>query len=585
MMCADLGRLDPEAIAQVRTEAWPVVRDAEELHDALLSAGAMPESECRVWHEYFAVLETQGRTIQREVIGGPSLWMAAERWPAIHVAVTLADQEPPTTLPESLRTEVTKDDARMLLVRGRLEVVGPTTASRIATDIGMASADVQIALEQLELAGFLLRGRFTNESDEVEWCERRSLARIHRLTLDGLRRQVAPIDAAGFMRFLLAHHEISGDTRPTGVGGLQRIVAMLEGFETSACAWEHDLLSARMKYEDDRLDRLFASGEVVWGRIEPPPRTEDRRGQILTRVSPISLVRRSDLAWLLPAERKTFVGSARWDAQAVYEALASHGALFFNDLLSVTSLLPSQLEEALRELAALGLVTSDGFTAVRAVCSKTKHTIGRRSRRRGAAHRVGVYSKGGRWSKFPPFVQSVEAGERAEKWAWLLLRRYGVMFRDLLARESLAPTWGELARVYRRLEMRGEVRGGRFVSGVAGEQFAVPEAVDQLRKLRDEPEKESWAVISAVDPLNLVGVVTHDVRVPALRSNRIVFRNGQPIAAREARRIRWMADMEDAVRWRAERLLSAPGMLGREREMIRVANDDQPIDSLAGIAQ
>jgi ATP-dependent Lhr-like helicase len=567
----DLGRLDPGAIEQVRAEAWPIVRDAEELHDTLLSAGVLPEREGADWQEFFAELQTQGRAVRREIAGGPIAWLAVERWPAVNAAVTLADKAAPPTLPESLAGEVTMDDARMQIVRGRMEICGPTTITQLATDLGMDRTGVQVALEQLELAGFLLRGQFTSQTSEVEWCERRLLARIHRLTLDGLRRQVAPVDAAGFMRFLLAHHEIASETQPTGVGGLQRVVAMLQGFDAPAGAWEHDLLPARMMYESEWLDQLFAGGELVWGRLNPPRTSEESRSQVLTRVSPLAVARRADLVWLLPLEREAAIGAVRGDAQQVHEALTIHGALFFNDLLAATSLLPSQLEDALRELAALGLVTSDGFNSVRAISAKAKQALGSRHRRSARRRNADTYAKGGRWSKFPPFVQKVESSERAENWAWLLLRRYGVMFRDLLARESLAPTWGELARVYRRLEMRGEIRGGRFVSGVAGEQFALTEAVEQLRKQRDEPAEENWAVVSAVDPLNLVGVLTNAVRVPALRSNRVAFLNGRPIAAREARDIRWLADTTDEVRRMAERLLTTPGMLTRESMRERTA--------------
>jgi len=576
----DLGRLDPEAIAQVRREAWPIVRDAEELHDVLLLAGALPESEGSDWRHVFEKLAEQSRATRCKVIGGPVHWVAVERWPAVNAALTLADQTLPPSLPESMRSEIAVEDARLSLVRGRLEICGPVTAARIASDLGMDLTGVQIALEQLELAGFLLRGHFTNETQEMEWCERRLLARIHRLTLDGLRRQVAPVDAAGYMRFLLSHHQISSNSRPTGIGALQHAVAALEGFEAPAGAWEHDLLPSRLDYENEWLDKLFTSGQVTWGRIDPPAVNDDSRGQVLSRVSPIGVVRRTDLAWLLPPERKATIGAARWDAQAVYEALTTHGALFFNDLLAVSNLLPSQLEDALRELAALGMATSDGFTAVRMIAAKGKREGGLRSRRKTRRHRDGGYSKSGRWSKFPPFVQPIESTERAEKWAWLLLKRYGVMFRDVLSRESLAPSWRELASVYRRLEMRGEIRGGRFVAGVAGEQFALPEAVEQLRKQRDEPDVEQWAVISAVDPLNLVGVITTAVRVPALRSNRIAFLNGRAIASREGREIRSLADVDDATRQRAEGLLTAPGSLRRDATQARELSTTFDVDAL-----
>jgi ATP-dependent Lhr-like helicase len=458
-----------------------------------------------------------------------------------------------------------------------LEISGPTTAERIAQQIGMNATAVQTALEQLELSGFCLRGRFTASAGEVEWCERRLLARIHRLTLDGLRRQVAPVDAAGFIRYLLAHHEIAGDVPLSGRGGVQRVIELLEGFGASAAAWEHDLLPVRLpEYEPEWLDRLFASGEIVWGRLQPPRISEERRGQVLTRVSQISLVRRADLAWLLPPGREVSPAAARWDAQSAYEALTQHGALFFDDLLAVTKLLPSQLEDALRELAALGLVTSDGFAAIRWLVAKQREDRGgRRGRRAAKRGRRMAYSHGGRWSRFPPFTEQASGVERSVQWAWLLLNRYGVMFRDLLARESVAPAWRELAPIYRRLEMRGEIRGGRFVAGVAGEQFALSDAVEQLRKFRDQPSKERWNVVSAADPLNLVGIVTPGSRVPALRGNRVLYVDGRPIASRESREVRWLDQVDDEMRARAMRLLTAPGALRREAAVAPVTREQQ----------
>ncbi|MCI0332817.1 MAG: DEAD/DEAH box helicase [Planctomycetes bacterium] len=584
---SDLGKLDAEAIATVRAQASPLVRDAEELHDTLLSVGALAESEGAQWRDDFDKLVEQGRAVRREVVDGPAIWIAVEEWPAVSVALSLKDPSLPGSLPASLRREVSLDDARQQLVRGRLEISGPTTAARIAQQIGMKFDSVQIALEQLELSGFVLRGRFTvgppsrggpfgapdvtssaarlAAPTDVEWCERRLLARIHRLTLDGLRRQVAAVDIAGFMRFVLAHHGVSSGTRSSGPRALQQAIGQLEGFESPAAAWEHDLLPSRIAaYEPQWLDGLFTSGEIVWGRHQPPQPTEDKRGQILTRASAISLSQRTDLAWLLPPDRTPSVATVRWDAQSAYEGLTTHGALFFEDLLAVTSLLPSQLEDALRELAALGLVTSDGFAAIRALVSHRRLSLGRRAARRMKHRRERVYSHGGRWSKFPPFAQPVSAEERAERWAWLLLNRYGVMFRDLLARESVAPPWRELAPVYRRLEMRGEIRGGRFVRGVAGEQFALPDAVERLRQHRDEPAEATWCVISAADPLNLVGIVTRDSRVPAKRGNRVLFLDGRPVAARESRQVRWLAELDEQSRQRATQLLTAPGALGRE---------------------
>jgi ATP-dependent helicase Lhr and Lhr-like helicase len=561
----DLGRLDPAAIETVRAQAWPLIRDAEELHDTLLSVGALAELEGQEWRAYFEELVKQGRAARCEVVDGPKIWIAVERWPAIRAALTLKDSAPPPSLPDALNNEVSLDDGRQFLVRGRLEISGPTTATRIASQIGMPATAVQTALEQLELAGFCLRGSFTRETEETEWCERRLLARIHRLTLDGLRRQVAPVDSDGFMRFLLAHHRVASGVRPTGKAALQYAIHSLEGFEAPAGSWENDLLPSRVAaYEPQWLDQLFSSGEVVWGRLQPPRPTDEKRGQILTRASTVAIAARGDMPWLLSNERNANIESARSDAQSVYESLAAHGALFFEDLLAVTSLLPSQLEDALRELAALGLASSDGFAAIRALVSKRDATMTRRAARRMRNGPPRIFSRGGRWSKFPPFVQPISAEDRTEHWAWLLLNRYGVMFRDLLSRESAAPPWRELAPIYRRLEMRGEIRGGRFVRGVAGEQFSLADAVERLRKHRDAPAEPTWEIISAADPLNLVGIVTPGARVPAKRSNRVLFLSGRPIAARESRQIRWLADVDEATRQKAVQLLTAPGALRRD---------------------
>lgn len=562
---SDLTRLDPDAIATVRAQAWPLVRDAEELHDTLLSVGVLAESQGADWHDLFARLEGQGRAVRREVVDGPVLWLAVEQWPVVAAAIPLKDTATPKSLPAALQREVTLDDARQQIVRGRLEIVGPTTAARVAEQIGMPLPSVQIALEQLELSGFLLRGNFTDVSKDIEWCERRLLARIHRLTLDGLRRQIAPVEPDAYMRFLLAHHGVVDSSRGTGPGAVHRVLEQLQGFESPAGAWEADILPARVAaYESHWLDGMFSAGEFVWGRLQPPIPNDETRGQILTRASGISVAARANLAWLLPPERSASADAARSDAQTVYDALGAHGALFFNDLLAAAALLPAQVEESLRELAAMGLVTSDAFATIRALVSKKQMTLGGWANRRRSRPRERVYSKGGRWSKFPPFVQGVSREERAERWAWLLLNRYGVMFRDLLGRESAAPAWRELAPVYRRLEMRGEIRGGRFVRGVAGEQFTLSDAVERLRKHRDEPAEPVWTVISAADPLNLVGVVTRDPRVPSKRGNRVLFRNGRPVAAREHKQIRWIADLKEPERLRAMQLVNTPGALRQD---------------------
>ncbi len=631
----DLGRLDPEAIAQVRSEAWPIVRDAEELHDTLLTLGALPAAEGSGWRGYFEELVSQGRATNvlstqrvcekdfpsraRKEAGrrGPlphgrgsdsstashtpsqSLWIAAEQWPMVYAAFPEAEASPPISLPEALIRErqVDAEQANLMLVRGRLDVSGPTRAERIAADLGMNVDDVRASLERLESEGFVLRGQFSGDSEGTEWCERRLLARIHRLTLDGLRRQVQPVTPEVLLRFLLGHQlvlhdcelriancpatpngsavasELKSEIRNSqseigdGRGALARVIGMLQGFELPAGAWERDVLPARLQgYEPHWLDELFHRGECVWGRLQPPRKNaeDSTGGHILTRVVPISLVSRADLGWLLPPERGEPWNSARGNSQAVYEALRNHGALFFDDLMAATALLPAQLEDALGELAALGIVTADGFGAIRSLVAKRKHMGRRHTARLRRQSRGRAYSHGGRWSRFPPFVQPVAHEQRVERWAWQLLNRYGVMFRDLLARESVAPAWHELRPVYRRLEARGEIRGGRFVAGVAGEQFAMSDVVDRLRRTRDEPPGDVWQVLSAADPCNLVGIITDGPRVPATRGNRVLFVDGRPIASRETREIRWLREVDEAARQRAERMLRWPDARYRE---------------------
>ena len=581
----DLARLDPAAIDQVRSEAWPLVRDAEELHDTLLTVGALQESEGSDWKKHFADLVARGRATTCKTQNGPLLWIAAEQWPAIQAAFPGIEAEPAVTLPESLRREVTAEQARLMLVRGRVEISGPTYASRIARELGLEEKWVQLALEQLEIEGFVLRGEFTRENatpqtptsngtsaalvqKEVEWCERRLLARIHRLTLDGLRRQVQPVKLDAFFRFVLARHAVKQGEHASGAEALGRVIASLQGFETPAGAWERDILPQRLKdYDPQWLDELFHRGEVIWGRLQPRKvREKKRNGQVLTRVAPISLMRRADLAWLLPTERQVSVEGASSNAQVTYEALVNYGALFFSELLAASQLLPSQLEEALGELATLGLVTADGFGAIRSIASKRKQSRGHHARAvRSARRRMQASSQGGRWSRFPPFIPPVDHDLRIERWAWQLLERYGVMFRDLLARESCAPAWRDLAAVYRRLEARGEIRGGRFIGGVAGEQFALASSVDQLRKTRDEQGEECWRMISAADPLNLIGVVTEGARVPATVGNRLLFVNGEPTASRESGQVRWLREVDKEAKQRALRMLYGPDGMHRAK--------------------
>lgn len=555
----DLGQLDPAAIEQVRLEAWPVVRDADELHDALLSMGALPACEGTEWRAFFEMLVNMGRATTFS-----GFWVATERWPIVQAIWPDAVPEPAITVPAGVQREWPREEALATLLRGRLECVGPVTVRRLAQDLNLAELDVEIGLAALESQGSVLRGRFSPAQDAPspptplpqgergEWCDRRLLARIHRLTLEGLRRRIEPVSPEQFLQFLVRHQHAHASSRLRSQAGLRELIEQLQGFEAPAGDWEKFLLPLRMQYNPILLDALTASGQVMWGRLRPTVRLEQRARPLksLTRSTPISLFLREDLPWLLPAqeEHKNVLGAANAtqrlespvalapgvylangagrplssDAQEVFQALSRHGALFVSQLGALLPLVPSQVEDALGELSAAGLVTSDAFDALRSLMGTQKHAsrhFRHQAKRRGA--------EGGRWSLLRGFVPKVDEPERVEKWARLLLRRYGVMFRDLLDRESAAPPWQELVRCYRRLETRGEIRGGRFVAGVAGEQYALGEVIARLRQVDKPASPDKPATLAATDPLNLAGRVTAGEKVPALPGSRLILQAGQ----------------------------------------------------------
>jgi ATP-dependent Lhr-like helicase len=435
----DLARLDPAAIAQVTQEAWPLVRDADELHDALMSFVVLPKEEGRDWEEWFGKLVQAGRAALVTVNSSDStesarFWIAAERWPLVRTVYPSAQIQPAVELPDALNTAWEAANGRVEIVRGHLQVRGPLTDAWLAEKLGLGESQVFAALESLEGSGVAMRGKFHIEGNGTQWCERRLLARIHRMTLDGLRRRIEPVPPEVYWQYLLGHHGLVGDVRRQGELGLREAIAQLQGFELPAGVWENKVLAPRLAdYDPQWLDHLFLSGELVWGRLRPPKRDEES-GQgmaAMTRSMPISLALREDLPWLLPPERADVASFAGGAAQEVLNALRVKGALFFQDLKSLTGLLPTQLEEALRELAALGLVSSDTFAAVRAIdgsANKTRAVMRRYAKTR--VHRPS--SPIGRWSLFPGSVDPAERDKQLDHWCRQLLARYGVVFRDLL---------------------------------------------------------------------------------------------------------------------------------------------------------
>ena len=533
----ELGKLDQAAIDRVREEAWPDVSSADELHDALLVTGALTSAECGTrnaeWQGWFDELARAGRatTLVRE----PRLWIAAERLPMLEAVFPGAKCEPALTVPERDRAKAwTREDAVRELVRGRLEAVGPTTAADVAGSLGVAVADVDFALGALEHEGFVLRGRFTPGVAELEWCERRLLARIHRYTLDRLRQEIEPVTAADFMRFLLRWQRVAPDARAEGPEGLGAVLELLDGYEVPAGAWEADVLPARLgEYDPLWLDGLCLSGEIAWGRLSPAASSNGHKSGPI-RTTPIALFRRERGAvWRsLTVQPDPASLPLSHSARAVLEALDQRGASFFGDLVNATGLLRTEVEKGLGELVAWGLVSSDSFAGLRAllVPSDRRRPIGG-FRRRGHIAPFGVETAG-RWSRVratAPLPQEAVA----EAVAWQLLRRYGVVFRRLVTRETLLTPWRDIMRVYRRLEARGEIRGGRFVGGFSGEQYALPEAVGLLRSVRREEPRGELVAVSGADPLNLVGIVTPGDVVAGVATNRILYRDGIPVALKE----------------------------------------------------
>ena len=427
-------------------------------------------------------------------------------------------------------------------------------SGELADTLVLQQSEIDAALLALEAEGFVLRGKFHPDAAEQEWCDRRLLARIHRLTIDRLRAEIQPVSVHDFYRFLFAWQRADQEHRVEGLEGLQSVLEQLDGCELPLAAWESAVLPARVAdYDPEWLDRLCFSGRVGWGRLSTPQNSNARASAPL-RTSPIALYLRENLADWLTLTLPNSAIELSVTSQAVFEALQSGGALFFSELVSRSGLLPSQVEEALSQLAALGLVTSDSFDGLRAllVPSNKRPTFGRNTAKRRRRTNLASIEFAGRWSLLPrsgglsaAMGASNGAGPREaaiEKFARVLLRRYGVVFRRLLERESFPVTWYELGRIYRRWEARGEIRGGYFVGGVSGEQFALPEAIGLLRSIRKSSSNGELITLSAADPLNLQGILTPGARIPAFTANRILFRDGLPIAALESREIRKLSD-------------------------------------------
>jgi ATP-dependent helicase Lhr and Lhr-like helicase len=640
----EVGGLDAGAIAQVREEAWPDVRDADELHDVLHTLVALPEelgragttesmppTESRAlpgfaglglagsetgphasilytiiagngWNAFFEKLVVEGRAGIAS-LEGRRYWVAAERarsfaalFPEAGFEQVLADVE---------TVDISRDDALLTLVTGWMSHLGPATASELGEILGLPASDMEKALLRMEASGTVLRGSFTSaagkrtgvsaphdpvelrstgqpgaavptqtfsthpvpaEAQETEWCERRLLARIHRLTVGMLRKQIEPVTAAAFMRWLLRWQHVAPGTQVVGERGTLEVLQQLQGFEIPANAWERQILARRIAdYDPAWLDQLCMTGVVGWGRLSPHPATVDAGGSastkgssenapasrqrrvIPTSVAPITFFVREESDWMVPRgnfqvsqkqrDPSTSSGQAMGHpndslegrglshgAQLVLEFLRQRGASFFADIVRSTGKLKAEIETALWELVAAGVVTADGFDNLRALIDP------KRRAGQGSGRSTRPRHSSGRWALLHADV-AVERPRAVEAACWMLLRRYGIVIRDLLARESNLPTWRELLMGFRRLEDRGEIRGGRFVDGFLGEQFALPVAVESVRGMRGLPLSGETMTLSAADPLNLVGILVPGDRVPAISGRFVSCRDGVAVSA------------------------------------------------------
>lgn len=572
---ADIGALDSAAIDRVRSEAWPAPASADELHEALVLLGYATEAEGRVggWEPHFDELRRDRRAARVEPSPGSPVWVPAERYPEVVAAyrgtpgIELRADPEVVAPPEASGKTWDPDEALVELVRGRLEALGPTTATALARDASLPEGRMDVVLAALEAEGFVLRGTFTPGSAETEWCERRLLARIHRYTLGRLRSEIEPVSQADFLRFLCTWQRVLPDTKMRGPASVATVLAALDGFEAPAAAWESEILPARVvDYEPGWLDALCLSGRFVWLRRSPPPgRVPRSSGPI--RSTPIALVARSNLALWRSDAAPPAPGSLSGTADRIRQYLASSGASFFDDIASALRLVRAEAENALGELVAAGLVTSDAFAGIRAlIVPATVRARGHERRQRRSNAAFGM-EHAGRWSLLPGGVPGVDTGaadsargglaraESAEAIARILLRRYGVVLRRVVEREDGLPPWRDVLRALRTLEVRGEIRGGRFVAGFSGEQYALPEAVEALRAARRAPKTRALVSLSAADPLNLIGILTPGERVPALASNRILYRDGVPVARKVGEGVEILATTEGPERHELESAL------------------------------
>jgi ATP-dependent Lhr-like helicase len=548
----ELGALDTDAIAAVESEAWPQAANADEMHEALMSLGAITVHEVQAnapWDLLLRQLAKAGRALR---LPDQQLWLARERLSLLQRVYPGSVTEPALNVLPGFEQAIEADDALSELLRARLSGHGPQTVAQIATPLGKPQPDIEQALARLEAEGYVLRGYFRPAQQQLQWCERHLLARIHRYTVKRLRREIEPVSLQDFMRFLFDWQHLAADERLRGPQAVAEVLAQLQGFPAAAGAWEAELLPARIQdYSPHWLDDTCRSGQFAWSRLATTVASTTLAS------TPLVLLPREYLSlWrsLAPVPAVDELGPR---AQRVHDVLQAHGALFFDELTQEAHLLPSELETALQALVGFGMVGADSFTGLRSLITPAAKRTSRNSRRGHAPFSTSM-AHAGRWALLRRGTAAIDDSQRLEHIARALLRRYGVICWRLLERESdVLPPWRELLRCYHRLEARGEIRGGRFIAGLAGEQFALPEAVGLLRQVRRREPEGALVMVSASDPLNVVGSLLPGAKLPAVSGNRLLYRDGVPVAVRVAGRYQFLieASVEEQDTWR-RRLLS-----------------------------
>jgi ATP-dependent Lhr-like helicase len=593
---ADYTALDQVAINRVREEAWPWVRSADELHDALMLMGFMTWGEVHGQHEggqssealeleadlslFLAELVKQKRAteVRHKSV---RLIIASERQMMFAALGTEWQFKPAIDLPPAVQQHVyTPESALTEILRGRLEALGPVTVTRLCNALGLQHSEIEFSLRALEVEGFAFQGFYSpitanGAPQEKEWCERRLLHRIHRYTIDTHRESIKPVSLQVYMQYLLSQHEVQPLTdeialpTPANADTLRRIVHQLDGITAPATAWEGDILTARVPHYDPAwLDQLCISGQVSWGRLLQP-REASSGGKLTGPVknTPINIVQRRnlDLWQALTAQQSVATEQLSSAAGLVHELLQKHGASFFTDLVRFAAMLPLQVEQALAELVSAGLVTSDNFTGLRALLTPDSHKpkVGVHERRRAI---FGI-EDAGRWSLLVPPVAAPEqfSDEQLERLIHIYCQRWGVINRRVLEREQNVPPWRQLLMKLRRMELRGDIRGGRFIAGVGGEQFALPDTVAALRKQhrawQDAQERDPAShkpvrhILNATDPLNLLGSLLPEKKVAHLSGNRILFEDGLPVAVLEKDEVKLLCERDAATSWEVQKLL------------------------------